>query len=76
MTDEGNIAYTVVSQYHLNNLNQDGSVTPGWQVTVRDSMTGVTVPIFVPDDKYTAEGVQTLARHHLAITREVHSLTD
>lgn len=66
--------YTITSQVHINNLNEDGTVTPGFQVVARDALSGVSFPVFVPDAQYTAEGVDMSIRHLLDRVREVHRL--
>lgn len=66
--------YSIVSQVHVNNLNPDGTVTPGWQVTAMDSQTGVSLPVFVADSQYTPQGVDTAIRHVLERVRAVHAL--
>jgi hypothetical protein len=66
--------YNVTGQVHLNNLNADGTVTPGWQVTVMDTKTQTSIPVFVPDTNYTPEGVDIMVRHVLERVRAVHQL--
>ena len=66
--------YTITAQVHINNLNTDGTVTPGWQITAQDSETGVSIPVFVDDAHYTPDGVDTAIRHVLERVRAVHKL--
>lgn len=66
--------YLIVSQVHLNRLGMDGSVTAGWEITVRDNKSGTTFPVFLPDDKYNAENAKVLINHQLQLIRGVHAL--
>lgn len=67
--------YTVKTQVHINDLDRaTGTVTPGWEVTVMDTQTGVVVPVFIPDTVYGAEQAEQLIAHALATVRAVHAL--
>jgi hypothetical protein len=68
--------YQIVSQVHVNNLNADGTVTPGWTVTARDLQTGVTFPVFIADDKRNADNVRSLILYELNHIRSIHGLSD
>lgn len=66
----------VVSQVHVNRIDPaTGSVAPGWEVTVRDPVTGTLVPVFVPDTVYGGDQARTLIQHELDKVRAVHGLT-
>lgn len=76
MPDDSGQEYTIVSQVHTNNLNPDGTVTPGYNISVRDLVTGVTFPVFCPDDRYNADNVRSLITYQLNHIRNVHALTN
>lgn len=65
----------VTGQTHINRLNPStGEVESGWEVTVRDPVTGVIVPVFLRDDVYGAEQAKTLIQFELEKVRAVHEL--
>jgi hypothetical protein len=66
----------IVSQVHVNNLNADGTITPGYNISVRDLQSGVTFPVFVPDDNYNADNARSLILYQLQHIRNVHSLSE
>lgn len=67
--------YRVVSQVHINQFDSNtGQVVPGWNITVRDSITGTVVPVFVPDANYGPEQARALIEHALGKVRAVHGL--
>lgn len=68
-------SYRVVDQERDTAVNPDtNKVERGWRVYYVDSQTGVSGDVFVPDSKYTAEGVGVLIDHALAQVRAVHAL--
>lgn len=74
MTPE-NTGYRVQRQVHINSLDPlTGQVAPGWQITVFDRETGVVVPVFVPDDRYTEENARAYIEAALGPVRKVHQL--
>jgi len=67
--------YVVISQTHINRWDESTQrAIAGWEVTVRDGYTGVTVPVFVADDFYTPDNVRLLIEQTLTPVREVHGL--
>lgn len=66
--------YRILGQVHLNRLGLDGSITPGWEITVHDNLSGTNFPVFVADDKYNAENAKVLIEHQLHLIRGVHAL--
>lgn len=67
---------SIISQVHINQLDPaTGSVVPGWEVSVRDSETGVIVPVFIPDSVYGGDQARILIQHALDKVRAVHKLT-
>lgn len=67
--------YSVVAQVHINQLDRStGEVVPGWEVRVRDGVTGTTVPVFIPDAQYGEDQARVLIQHELDKVRAVHGL--
>ena len=73
---EASAEYNVVGQAKVNKLMADGSVQPGYEIKVTDLQTGVTFPVFLPDDKYSAENARQLINFQLQQVRSVHALTN
>lgn len=68
--------YTIVSQVPVNRLNDDGTVTGGWEIKARDNQTGVTFPVFIANANRNADNVRSLILYELNHVRSIHSLTD
>ena len=67
--------YTVTKQIHENVYIEGlGRSVPGWTITVRDSITGTFVPVFVDDGHYTPENVRTYIEAALVPVRAVATL--
>lgn len=67
--------YTVISQVHVNQWSTALNKTvPGWEITVRDNVTGTIVPVFVDDDHYSPENVQQLIEAALVPVRQIAGL--
>lgn len=67
--------YVIVSQVYENKWHAaTQTVTPGWTVTVHDNVTGTIVPVFVPENKYTADNVRLLVDSALTSVRDVARL--
>jgi hypothetical protein len=71
-----NTGYRVVGQLERAAPDPDtGQTVPGVVVTARSNATGTAFSVFVPQSKYTADNVDTLLQHKLAIVDEVAGLT-
>jgi hypothetical protein len=67
--------YTIVTQTHENQWNAElQKAIPGWTFQVRDAVTGVLVPVFVPDTDYTVANVQQTIEAALAPVRQIAAL--
>jgi hypothetical protein len=68
--------YSVIGQLERNAPDPDsGQTVPGVIVTARSAKTGTAFSVFVPMSKYTADNVNTLVLHRLAIVDAVADLT-
>jgi hypothetical protein len=68
--------YRVVGQLERAAPDPDtGQTVPGVVVTARSLATNVAFSVFVPASKYTADNVDTLLQHKLAIVDAVADLT-
>lgn len=68
--------FRIVSQSHVLNLNPDGTVTPGYNISVTDLQSGVNFPVFVADRDYNADNVRTQILFQLQHIRAVHALSE
>lgn len=67
--------YAVVSQIHTNQWNaQLQQVISGWEIQVRDAVTGTIVPVFVADSDYSTDAAQAVIEAALAPVREIAQL--
>jgi hypothetical protein len=67
--------YAVVSQVHTNQWQPaTQTVVSGWDITVRDSVTGSVVPVFVADADYTVDNAKTAIEAALVPVRQVAEL--
>jgi hypothetical protein len=68
--------YTVIGQLERAAPDpESGQTVPGVVVTARSAKTGTAFSVFVPLTKYTADNVNTLLSHRLAVVDEVADLT-
>ena len=67
--------YRIMRQVHINSLDRaSGQVVPGWEISVRDLVTGTVVPVFVSDDLYSPDNARQIIEASLEQIRSVHSL--
>lgn len=67
--------YTIISRVHVAQWDNDlQEVVPGWSFKVRWNATGTILPVFVPDQIYTAENLDKLVRAAGALDSQVHQL--
>lgn len=67
--------YTVVTQRHGSTWSDAlQEAVYGWTIRVHDSVTGMIVPVFVPDAKYTVDGTRTMIEAALAPVRAIAQL--
>lgn len=72
MPDPG---YTVIDQQRDTAVNTDlNRVERGWNVYYKDTVSGTVGEVFIPDSRYTAEGVATMIAHQIETVRAVHAL--
>lgn len=67
--------YQVIRQVHIAKWNPAlQQSVEGWEITVRDAITGTVAPVFVDDDHYTVDGTRQLIEAALAPVRQIAQL--
>lgn len=70
-----NRTYTIVSRVHIVKWVDDLQTSvPGWDLRVRWNATRAILPVFVPDDVYTAANVDNLIRSAGKTDEQIHTL--
>lgn len=74
MTEPATV-YRIISRVHVSQWDdQLQEAVPGWTLKVLWIRTGTVLPIFVPDQSYTPENIDTLVRAAGAKDDAVHAL--
>lgn len=67
--------YTIVSRVHVSQwVNDLQETVPGWLIKARWNATRSILPVFVPDDVYTPETVDSAIRAAGAVDSQIHAL--
>lgn len=67
--------YTVLSQVHKPQWSQAlQQAVQGWEITVRDNVTGTVLPVFVDDEHYSADNARILIEAALEPIRQIAGL--
>lgn len=67
--------YRIVSRVHVNRWDDSLQTTvPGWEIKALWLRTGTVLPVFVPDQAFTAPNVDALIREAGARDDQIHAL--